>query len=232
MKDRIMPHDFLVKPVNGQGDRKWESAYQQRRAELLRSNEKAYFIRLKRLGIMELPKDFKILDLGCGDGFIMGLLQKTGYKNVIGFDLAEKLVKKNPFRKRVFVANCLKLPTSPKSFNVVLINGVLHHLKDVEQMEICLKEIKRVLVPGGYFMFCEPLNTLLRRISLRLLFSPLAQCFEYSRYKKAMLEEEIEEYTYWLQHHQEFFSMLRENGFEINHYGKGMLNMFVSCQLV
>jgi 2-polyprenyl-3-methyl-5-hydroxy-6-metoxy-1,4-benzoquinol methylase len=42
--------------------------------------------------ILKLPKDAKILDVGCGTGLIGKLISKMGYKNITGVDATQKFI--------------------------------------------------------------------------------------------------------------------------------------------
>ncbi len=79
----------------------------------------------------------KILDLGCGSGIIAKEFQKHFKSELIGIDIIENLVEKIPFKK--FDGEFIPFP--PKSFDVVMINFVLHHCRNPLQL---LKEAKRV----------------------------------------------------------------------------------------
>ena len=43
--------------------------------------------------ILKLPKDAKILDVGCGTGLIGKLITKQGYNNIYGVDATEKFIE-------------------------------------------------------------------------------------------------------------------------------------------
>jgi len=119
---------------------------------------------LKLLGKYISPGD-KILDLGCGNG---RLLQIFGEKNIeyFGVDNSEKLIKiakeKYLHPPQVFgtqkfgrarisfqVTDALNLPFSDNFFDKVYSIAVLHHIPSTEFRLQFLKEIRRVLKPGG-----------------------------------------------------------------------------------
>lgn len=95
----------------------------------------------------------KILDVGCGNGRLYQLFKdkKVIY---IGIDNSEKLIeiaKKEWERNKAefLVADILNLPFENESFNIVASIAVLHHLPGHELRFKALKEISRVLKPGG-----------------------------------------------------------------------------------
>ena len=79
----------------------------------------------------------KILDLGCGSGIIGAAFQDFFQAKVIGVDIKDNRISPFPFR----VLNGKSLPFPENSFDIVLINYVLHHSEDPTSL---LKEAKRV----------------------------------------------------------------------------------------
>lgn len=86
-----------------------------------------------------------LLDAGCGEGFIAGLIKKQWPNcNIIGVDGAEEaiaLAKKYHTDIDFRTGNLYGLDFPDKTFDVVLCSEVLEHL---EQPEIALKELQRV----------------------------------------------------------------------------------------
>jgi ubiquinone/menaquinone biosynthesis C-methylase UbiE len=108
-----------------------------------------------------IDKSHKILDLGCGAGRTTFVLYKLGYKNIIGIDIAEKLID---YAKRYSVENNLKtifelgdatnLKYNDNEFDIVIFsyNG-MQCIPGLENRTKVLKETYRVLKPGGYYIF-------------------------------------------------------------------------------
>ena len=80
----------------------------------------------------------QILDLGCGSGIVGKEFSKLFDSEVIGIDIIDNRVIEVPFRK--FDGDDL-LFLKDNSFDVVLINFVLHHCQNPAEL---LKESKRV----------------------------------------------------------------------------------------
>lgn len=108
-----------------------------------------------------LTKSDRILDLGCGAGRTTIGLYKLGYKNIIGFDLSEMMIGKAieissregcPIDFVMGNALCLKFDDS--SFDAVLFsfNGLMLIPGKNNRIK-ALFEIRRVLKPGGIFIF-------------------------------------------------------------------------------
>ncbi len=110
----------------------------------------------------------KILDLGCGSGIVGMTFQEHFQAKVIGVDIKDSRVVPLPFK----IINGKSLPFPEKSFDIVLINYVLHHSKEPASL---LKEAKRVSekiiiyedLPEG---FCSKLICKIHGISFDKIF--------------------------------------------------------------
>lgn len=97
-------------------------------------------------GLME-GANGKILDLGCGTGIISELYNNL---DIVGIDISPGMLK---FHKGKFLqASATDIPFPDDSFDFVVCRSLLHHLPDAVAG---LKEIKRVLKPGGKFVCWE-----------------------------------------------------------------------------
>jgi SAM-dependent methyltransferase len=90
----------------------------------------------------------KILDFGCGDGFFLETLTKFAPKlisgKVTGLDL--KTLTNSPVYSLRATYSGQKIPFADQFFNQILSNCVLEHIPN---LELTLKELHRVLKPGG-----------------------------------------------------------------------------------
>ncbi|MBI3411307.1 MAG: class I SAM-dependent methyltransferase [Planctomycetes bacterium] len=100
----------------------------------------------------------RVLDLGCGHGMASVVLARRG-ASVVGLDLSTGYLKEARRRAKAngvgveFVhANAEELPFRDASFAGVWGNAILHHL----DLTKAARELRRVLVPGGKVVFCEP----------------------------------------------------------------------------
>jgi SAM-dependent methyltransferase len=101
-----------------------------------------------------LQKGKRALELGCGTGIFSTYFAATGVE-IIPIDICEELLvqlrRKLPsVQAKIDDAENLSFPDS--SFDAVVGSSVLHHL-DVDKS---LKEIWRVLKPGGRLALAEP----------------------------------------------------------------------------
>lgn len=116
----------------------------------------------------------RVLEIGCGRGVGIEALLSLGAEQVIGFDLDPKMItlaqtrlKKYGGRVRVFVGDAEAIEVPDASFNAVVDYGVIHHIPHWQK---ALKEIARVLQPGGVFYFEDLLKGLISTWPAALLF--------------------------------------------------------------
>lgn len=105
-----------------------------------------------------------LLDLGCGDGtYTRILLERASeifttntYSPLIGLDPnPEERVKatKSGIYSQIFTTDSSNIPLPDASVNSVFSNSVVEHIKDKNG---AIKEISRVLTPGGTYLFSTP----------------------------------------------------------------------------
>jgi len=92
----------------------------------------------------------KILDLGCGTSF---LYRFSNWNNLIGIDISKEMVSYSlKFNKNTYVADMEDIPFKDNSFESLVSNFSIHW-SDINKT---FKEAKRVLKPGGRFVFNIP----------------------------------------------------------------------------
>ncbi len=105
-------------------------------------------------------KNKKYLDLGGGDGSIskaFGLELGLEKKNIVSADVPNTF-SVNEHRNKEEITyitldpNSNKLPFKKNEFFIISIFMVLHHIKDIDNE---MKELNRILVPGGYIVLRE-----------------------------------------------------------------------------
>ena len=97
----------------------------------------------------ELPENARILDVGCGDGFHLKLLEKYGEKNWMleGVDLdkrAAEMAEKSNLKVHLGSVEKLNLPEN--SYDLAFMIQTIEHLEKPPEI---LTAIKKVLKPGG-----------------------------------------------------------------------------------
>jgi len=101
-----------------------------------------------------LPRGSRVLDMGCGAGFLTNALAARGHA-VCGIDAAADslavAVNHDRARRVAYTrGDALRLPYRARSFDAVCAMDFLEH---VEQPERVVAEAARVLRPGGMFFF-------------------------------------------------------------------------------
>jgi SAM-dependent methyltransferase len=136
-----------------------------------------------RLHEYDLFKGRRVLDVGCGNGYVLSRFAAAGAE-VVGVDITRKAIELCEARFRLAgltgkfqIADAESLPFADASFDCVTSMGVLHHVPDTEA---AVAEIRRVLKPGGRLivMFYHRNSALFRLrfpIESRLTGKPLQQ---------------------------------------------------------
>jgi SAM-dependent methyltransferase len=99
-----------------------------------------------------------ILDYGCYDGWMTPRYQKMAPASITGLDISETGIAKARASfgdvAKFYTGDAHAMPFPDASFDLVVGRSILHHL----DLEVALKEIRRVLRPSGKAVFMEPLR--------------------------------------------------------------------------
>jgi len=103
-------------------------------------------------------KQTKILDVGCGTGANLDFLQSQGYQadGIDKSEIALSFCRQRGLKVRQSLTN--QLDYTDNSFDLVMALDVLEHIANEQET---LKEIKRVLKPGGIFVATVPAHQFL-----------------------------------------------------------------------
>jgi ubiquinone/menaquinone biosynthesis C-methylase UbiE len=113
---------------------------------------------LKQLG--DVRGQF-LLDLGCGAGENSVYFAGLGARCVASdyspgmVDVALQLAEKNGVRVEGKVVNAMEIDFPDNTFDIVYASNLLHHIPDPK---VTLREMHRVLKPGGKACFWDPLK--------------------------------------------------------------------------
>ncbi|HEX8476173.1 MAG TPA: class I SAM-dependent methyltransferase [Pyrinomonadaceae bacterium] len=173
---------------------------------LVRSVECRLF---EEAGRLEAP----VLDIGCGDGHFAA----TAFTEPLfaGIDPDARLIDEARTRgahQHLVAASATAIPFPDHSFNTVVANCVIEHIPD---LHTTLREIFRVLRPGGRFLFGVPSH----RFGEMLLVSTLLHSLKLTRLSRAYGDwfngHSLHFHTYdpptWFQH-------LDRHGFRVEHW--------------
>lgn len=151
---QVLYHDWEAETY----DEKWSISYDQRCVGYARGRFDAI---VPDAALRELPYR-RALELGCGTGFfLLNLMQSGVARSGSVTDLSPGMVKVATRNGRSLgldvdgrVADAEGIPYEDNTFDLVVGHAVLHHIPDVE---LSLREVIRVLRPGGRFVFAgEP----------------------------------------------------------------------------
>ncbi|MFE2103095.1 class I SAM-dependent methyltransferase [Streptomyces sp. NPDC059468] len=100
-----------------------------------------------------VDRDARVLDYGCGYGRVMAELSEHGFRDVSGVDLSPALIERGrQFRSDLRFAVLESPPDlidASGSFDVVLLFAVLTCIPDTHAQRALVRELNRVLAPGG-----------------------------------------------------------------------------------
>src|ERR1700736_5492920 len=151
---QVLYHDWEAENY----DEKWSISYDQRCIDYARD---CFDAAVPDDEIYRLPYD-RALELGCGTGFfLLNLIQSGVARRGSVTDLSPGMVKVATRNGQSLgldidgrVADAEGIPYDDNTFDLVVGHAVLHHIPDVE---LSLREVVRVLKPGGRFVFAgEP----------------------------------------------------------------------------
>jgi len=127
--------------------------------------------RVVRLALDGAPANTRVLDLCCGTGDMTFKARRQGAALAVGVDFAQAMLDVAQQRRDAADAgvtfvhgDALRLPFADRSFDAVTIGYGLRNVADIEQ---CLREMLRVLRPGGRLVildFGKPSNRLVRAL--------------------------------------------------------------------
>lgn len=116
---------------------------------------------MRDMGLLDadIVRGASILDIGAGEGFLAAALAHAGAAEVYALDAvpkqlfaaAEAHASSNSLH--FLIGSGSDTPFESESFDLVVAHLVLHH---IEPLEPLLREVMRVLRPGGRFIAVEP----------------------------------------------------------------------------
>lgn len=108
------------------------------------------------IALMEIPRDARVLDVGCGSGWATRLMaERAPDGRVVGIDIADEMITLARETSASYsnvdfrIASAGKIPFGNSEFSHAFSMESLYYYAD---MPAALREIKRVLRPGGLFV--------------------------------------------------------------------------------
>ncbi len=139
--------------------------------------------------IVDVPIHSKVLEIGCGVGRGIQLIQKQFLPSeVTGVDLDLKMIElanQQNYDGKVdlLVADVTKLPFRDNSFDAIFNFGSIHHVPDWKK---AIQQIVRVVKPGGLLVLedlsVETFNSPLGKLARKFLVHPYSQMYEQNEF--------------------------------------------------
>lgn len=117
----------------------------------VRADRRAHYI----VHVGMITKTSKVLEIGCGTGIFTKKVYDLSGADITAIDVSEDLLKIAREMSGVgkfILGDAMRMPFSDGTFDVVFGSSILHHL----DFDASLREIYRVLKPGGRMVFAEP----------------------------------------------------------------------------
>lgn len=139
------------------------STYRRIVGENLMYHREVYAL-LKKLLSEQMPKPFTFLDIACGDASASApALKDTSIEQYYGIDLSARSLELASENLKVlpcvFDLRCCDFSEAmanwPVPVEVAWIGMSLHHFQPLEKVQL-MKNVHKILVPGGLFLIWEP----------------------------------------------------------------------------
>lgn len=106
----------------------------------------------------ELPRDCRLLDVGCGTGWFLKLLSELGWSRIEGLDISPDMleVARHILPGVTFHETPIEKVTEvleKGGYDVLTCLGTLHHMPD---LDVVVSELYSLLKPGGVMLVHEP----------------------------------------------------------------------------
>lgn len=195
-------------------DAAWEAAYI--KFETPQKGMAKFRNRLDFLGVNTWPHDARVVELFCGRGNGLRVLESLGFTALEGVDLSRTLLERYHGLATLYQGDCRHLHFEDSSKDVVVVHGGLHHLSVLsDDLVSVLREVCRILRSNGRFVFVEPwLTPFLRLVHFACSISFLRAIWPRLDALNIMIAGEYRQYEQWL-NHPDFILKLIESCFDV-----------------
>lgn len=219
-------HDLSHTRVRDAYNVKWEGTDLESNLRRVEGDESVQEIE----GYLGGRTDLKILDVGCGMGRTVEYFSNKGY-DVTGIDLASTgLQAYRDIRPNadLVCGSADSLPFAPKSFDLIMLMGVLYEIESVDDIIDMLSNMTNVLKPGGRLIYvCQYPKDLWKTILSHVPFEKRWFRFLFMRNKY----HAVPHFGRWVISNHETIKLFTQSGWKLetlkplNHY-YGAANWF------
>lgn len=164
------------------------------------------WMRLQRV-MRHIPRNSVVLDVGCGIGAAFLRTISPQIKQGIGVDFKVETAKFSNIQTTQVILDT-HLPFEDSIFDVVTMLAVLEHIENERQI---LKEIYRVLIPGGKLIITVPSvwsQPVLEFLAYKLKIVSEAEIRDHKRYyNRQKLKTVLVEITGFQEFHHQYFQL-------------------------
>jgi len=161
----------------------------------------------------------KVLDLGCGNGRVIKLLESSSKKfDYLGIDFSEELLTqgRKQWPGHTFqLADIRNVDLLADSFDLVLMIASFHHLETKKERILLLAKVYQALRPGGYLLLTN--WNLWQRKYLKYLFKNIKQKKAWNDFFIPWKKYSQDKKTWWRYYHgftkRELDKLLIQAGF-------------------
>jgi len=134
--------------------------------------KKLYLDRIKTaINFAKISDDFKLIDIGCSRGHLLKTIRNFNKKcDLWGVDIEPKIMNLKISNCKFEICNVNKLPFENEYFDIVFALSTLEHVPDLSS---AIKEIWRVLKPGGSAIISSPTESKFYKFCRFLLFGAI-----------------------------------------------------------
>ncbi len=105
----------------------------------------------------DVPKAHRILDYGCGEGYVTYALKKYGF-NIIGYDVKDYETWEKYF-DRIMFSNDIDDQRLSRPYDLIILYDVIDHM-DITRLVETFSRIRKMLDPNGHiFLRCHPFSS-------------------------------------------------------------------------
>lgn len=137
-------------------DRGFNQIFEQSEGNLVRLKRRADWM----IGEMDVQVDKKVLEVGCGTGYVAFTIAQQTHMQVLGADLCVPFIEeaKTKYNLPNLSFEALDFNKAAESihnkFDYIIGNGILHHL--YYNLDDVFITFRKILNPGGKIIFMEP----------------------------------------------------------------------------